>query len=297
MSGSVTIAAPVLALAAAALYALSAPASKILMGDVDPSAMASLLYLGAGIGLVAVLSVRRLIGIRGDGGSLGRGDAPYILAMVVLDVAAPVLLMMGLSSTTAAEASLLNNFEIVATGTIAMVVFGEVVSPTLWFAIALITVSCIMLSMGDPSELTLSPGSLLILAACACWGLENNFTRRLSERDPLQVTMVKGVFSGLGAAIVAWIMGAGVPDPVPMAYALLLGFLSYGISIALYIRAQRDLGAARVSAYYAVSPFIGAGLSALLFGIPLSTLFLPALAVMVLGTALVVRDTLSREGP
>ncbi len=281
-----------LAIAAAALYAISTPFSKILLDGVSPTMMASLLYLGAGIGLLLVSCSRRIVGRESGEAPLDRSDLPYTVAMVVLDIAAPILLMTGLTMTSSATTSLLNNFEIVATTVIALVIFRENVSKTLWTAILLVTVSSILLSVDDLSGFVLSPGALLVLGACFCWGLENNCTRRLSEKDPIQITTVKGIFSGLGSLAVALYLGNPIPGIALVCITLVLGFLSYGLSISSYIRAQRDLGASRVSAYYSLAPFIGVAIAFVLFRESLGWSFWVALVLMIAGTALVTIDAL-----
>lgn len=130
--------------------------------------------------------------------------------MILLDIAAPVCLLFGLKSTIAANASLLNNFEIVATAIIALAVFKERISPRLWFGILFVTLSCALLSFEDISGLKFSFGSFFILAACVCWGFENNCTRKISSKDPLQIVLLKGIFSGLGSLIIGLAIGERV---------------------------------------------------------------------------------------
>ena len=271
------------AVLAAALYALSAPISKLLLEQVTPCMMAALLYLGAGGGMALLGLFRRFSGRPGREAHLGRKDLPYTLAMIGLDIAAPIFLILGLKYTTAANASLLNNFEIVATSLIALLVFREKVGRRLWLAIGLITLSSMILSFEDRSSLRFSGGSLLVLLACVCWGFENNCTRMLSGSDPLEIVVIKGFGSGTGAAVVAFVMGERVPALPLLGAVLGLGFVAYGLSIFCYVYAQRKLGAARTSAWYAVAPFIGAALSLLIFRQLPGPAFLLALALMVVG--------------
>ena len=269
------------AVLAAAFYALNAPLSKLLMADVPPSMMASMLYLGAGFGMAIFSAATRRTG---HGAKLGKRDLPYVIGMILLDIAAPISLMLGIRATSAANASLLNNFEIVATSLIALVVFRERISPRLWLGIGLVTLSSILLSVEDVGSLSLSAGSLLVLLACVCWGFENNCTRMLSGSDPVQIVVLKGIFSGLGALIVALLSGESFPAPGSAGMALALGFVAYGLSIVFYIYAQRELGAAKTSAYYAIAPFIGVALSLVIFREMPTGSFLVALAVMIAGT-------------
>lgn len=128
---------------------------------------------------------------------------------------------------------------------------------------------------------------MFVLIACICWGFENNCTRMLSSKNPMQIVVIKGVFSGLGSLIIALCIGEAVPDVLGILGALLLGFVAYGLSIVFYIYAQRELGAAKTSAYYAVAPFIGVAMSLVIFAEIPSGMFLAALAVMIAGTWMV----------
>ena len=221
------------AILAAALYALNAPLSKVLLGQVPARMMAALLYLGAGAGMLLLRLMQKSMGKSSAEAPLTRKELPYTVAMVVLDVAAPIFLMLGLTGTSAASASLLNNFEIVATSMIALAIFRERISGRLWLAIGLVTLSSIVLSLEGGGSLQFSLGSLLVLLACCCWGLENNCTRALSEKDPLEIVVVKGFGSGLGAMIVALVCGEHLPALLPALGALALGFVAYGLSIYL----------------------------------------------------------------
>lgn len=279
-----------LAVLAAALYALNAPLSKLLLDFVPPTLMAGFLYLGAGLGMGVIALVRKAQGSASGEQSLTRAELPYTLAMILLDIAAPIFLLLGLSYTTAANASLLNNFEIVATALIALAVFGERISPRLWGGILCVTLSCVLLSFEDVKSLDFSVGSLLVLLACVCWGVENNCTRRLSDKDPLQIVLLKGIFSGLGSVIIGLCLNERVSVLWSVLAVLGVGFVAYGLSIFFYVHAQRLLGAARTSAYYAVAPFIGALLSLVMFGqMPPCTYFI-ALGVMAVGAWLCAKD-------
>ena len=283
------------AILAAALYALNAPLSKLLLADVPPSFMAALLYLGAGAGMALTGLIRRHLqketAAPDDSVRLFAPDMlPYTLGMILLDVAAPILLMTGIRLTSAESASLLNNFEIVATSLIALLIFRERISPRLWTAIGLIVVASTLLTIESGADFSLSAGSVFVLLASTCWGLENNCTRRLSAADPLRVVVVKGLGSGTGALIVAFLAGEALPSAGYIPAALLLGYVAYGLSIFFYVWAQRHLGAAKTSACYAIAPFIGVALSWAIFRDLPGALFLAALTVMIAATVLVVRD-------
>ena len=279
-----------MAILAAALYALSSPVSKLLLNEIPSTVMAGLLYLGAGIGMLAVRCVQKQTGKLPAEKKLEKSDMPCTVGMVLLDIAAPVLLMAGLKSTTAANASLLNNFEIVATSVIALLIFGEKISKRLWAAISLVTLASIILTVDDAECLRFSGGSVLVLMACICWGFENNCTRRISDKDPLEIVVIKGFGSGTGALLLALALGERLPQIKYVLCAMLLGFVAYGLSIFFYIYAQRSLGAARTSAYYAVAPFIGATLSLILFREIPDFSFITAVIIMSAGTYLASAD-------
>lgn len=288
---SIKKARPVLyALLAAGLFALNAPLSKLLLGHIDPLFLAALLYLGAGAGMLALGGLRRAGGVLNRESGLTRKELPYIALMILLDIAAPIALLYGLRLTNAGTAALLGNFEIVATTLFALLLFREAVGRRLWLAIGLIFLASVLLSFEDISAVKLSTGALLVLLACACWGLENNCTRLLSIKDPLQVVVLKGFGSGLGALLAASIWGSLREPFWVILAALVLGLVAYGLSIFFYVRAQRDLGASRTSVYYAAAPFIGVLFSWLILGERVTLMFLLALAVMLLGALLVVTE-------
>jgi drug/metabolite transporter (DMT)-like permease len=279
-----------LAILAAALYAVNSPFSKLLLDYMPSTLMAGFLYVGAGVGMAVIALVRKKWGGEQSESRLTRSELPYTLAMIALDIAAPIFLLLGLSYTTAANASLLNNFEIVATALIALMVFKEAVSPRLWAGIACVTLSCGILSFEDIGSLRFSYGSLFILLAALCWGVENNCTRKLSSKDPLEIVLLKGIFSGLGSIVIGLCIGERIEHVWSIFAVLGVGFVAYGMSIFFYVYAQRLLGAARTSAYYAIAPFIGVVLSLLIFReLPKYTFFI-ALAVMAMGAYLCSGD-------
>ncbi len=279
------------AIAAAVFYALNVPCSKLLLDKITPTFMAALLYLGAGAGLGIMYLFHHKHEAQTE--RLEKKDMPYTVGMVLLDIIAPILLMLGVKLGTSANASLLGNFEIVATTLIALFIFKEKVSRKLWAAIGLITLSSIILSLGGEDSFTFSVGSLLVLGATACWGLENNCTRSISDKSTYQIVTIKGFGSGTGSFIVAVILGEKLPELPFILPAVLLGFVAYGLSIFTYIRAQKTLGAAKTSAFYAIAPFIGAMLSFIFLRESLTITYMIAFVIMVLGTVFVVSDTLS----
>ena len=278
------------ALLAAVFYAINTPLSKLLLADVPAVFMAGFLYIGAGFGV----GIMYLFHVKKEDKTerLTKKDLPYTVGMILLDILAPIFLMIGIGIGSASNASLLGNFEIVATTVIALLIFKEEVSGKLWTAIAFITISSIILSFEGSGSFKFSYGSLFVILATMCWGLENNCTRKISDKSTYEIVVIKGIFSGGGSFLTAIVLGERLPDVKYIIYAMILGFVSYGLSIFLYIRAQRDLGASKTSAYYAVAPFVGAFLAFVVNGEKLTWVFFVALVVMLTGTAFVIYDTM-----
>lgn len=279
------------AVLAAVLYAINAPFSKIVLEHMPPILMAGFLYIGSALAMLMVGGMRMLHGRIGLEKSLEEKEWPYIVAMILLDVISPVCLMMGLKMTTAENASLLSNFEVVVTALLALLFFKEKISRRLWVGILFVTVSCCVLSFEDMDSLRFSNGSLLVVLSAFCWGLDNNCTKMISDKDPLQIVLLKGLFSGTIALGVGFYMGETIESVWMVVAALVVGLISYGMSVYVDIYAQRYLGAARTSAYYAISPFIATGLSLLIFQQIPPKVYWIGLILMAIGAWLCSRDT------
>ena len=287
--------ATVYAIAAAALYAINVPFSKMLLEHVAPTMMAAFLYLGAGLGMFVYSLISEASGKSAPTEPLTKKELPYTVAMVVLDIISPILLMFGIRSSNAANVSLINNFEIVATSLIALCVFREVISRRLWIAIVLVTIASVILSFEGAGSFEFNIGSLFVFGACLCWGIENNCTRKLSNKSSVEIVVIKGTFSGLGSLIVAWLAGEQLPALVWMVCVLLLGFVAYGLSIYFYGMAQKDLGAAKTSAYYSIAPFLGVAFGMLFLGERPAIQFYAALVVMIVSTYFMIKDTIELQ--
>lgn len=287
--------ATIFAILAAALYAINIPLSKILLKDVQATMMAAFLYLGAGMGMAIYSLLNKAIGREQKKESLTKKELPYTVAMVVLDIIAPILLMFGITKTNSANVSLLNNFEIVATSLIALVIFKEVISKKIWLAIGLVTIASAILSFEGDGAFVFNNGSLLVLGASICWGFENNCTKMISNKSSEEIVIIKGCFSGLGSFIVALILGETIPSLKWILAVLLLGFVAYGLSINFYIMAQKELGAAKTSAYYSIAPFLGVAFSLILLRERPAFQFYLALAIMVASTLIIAKDTIQLQ--
>lgn len=278
------------ALLAAVLFAISTPLSKKLMENIPPTFMAAFLYLGAGVGV----GIMYIFNYKKEDKSLklDKSDFKYTIAMIGLDILAPLLLMVGIKLGSASNASLLENFEIVATSLIALIIFKEKISYKLWIAIFFIIISSFILTFNGKTSLDFSIGSIFVLLATISWGLENNCTKKISEKSTYQIVTLKGIFSGLGSLFIGLLLKEKIINYKYIFLAMILGFVAYGLSIFLYVRAQRDLGAAKTSAYYSVAPFVGAFLAFIINGERPDEKFLLALIFMIIGTIFVVNDSL-----
>ena len=223
-----------LALASAVLFGASTPFAKLLLGSVDPWLMAGLLYLGAGFGLAIVHVSRGALQLPAVEAPLRRPDVPW-LRMVILfgGVFGPLLLMLGLARTDAAAASLLLNLEGLATMGIAWVVFRENVDRRLLLGAFAILAGAVLLSW--QGEASFQWSGLLIAGASLCWGIDNNLTRKLSSSDPVQIAMLKGLVAGAVNFMLALWQGAMLPSAGIVAAAGVVGFLGYGVSLALFV--------------------------------------------------------------
>ena len=292
---SVRYIAIVYAILAALFYGFGTPLSKLLLLHISPYLLSSLLYFGAGIGMLFIVLFTKSQRKSRFVNEFKKRDLKFIILMIALDIIAPILLMIGLTTTNASTASLLNNFEIVFTGIIAMIFFKEIVGRKMWVAISLIVLAGAMLTFEDFTGFHISIGALFVLGASLCWGLENNCTRMLSKGNPLHVVVIKGLGSGLGSLIIALAVNQVSVVWYFVILALLLGFFSYGMSLYFYISAQRQLGAARTSAFYAIAPFVGSIFSFIVLKDSLSIVFGIAFILMIFGTYLAIKENNSHQ--
>jgi drug/metabolite transporter (DMT)-like permease len=272
-----------LALGSALLFGITAPASKALLGSVDPQLLAGLLYLGAGVGLAAVHVGRNVVGLAAPEAPLRRSDVPWLATIVLFGgVLGPLLLMLGLEATSAASGSLLLNLEGLATMGIAWLVFRENVDGRLLAGAAAILLGAIVLSWSG-SGISTDRGVLFVAAACLCWGVDNNLTRKLSSTDPAVIAMIKGLSAGIVNGGLPLLRGAELPSVGITGAALLIGLLGVGVSLVLFIFALRHLGTARTGAYFSLAPFIGAVVAIVGFNEPVTMQIAVAGLLMAVG--------------
>ena len=270
------------ALGAALLFGASTPLAKQLLHGTSPVMLAGLLYLGSGIGLGAVRTMR-------DQGwrtpAMSRREwFWYLLAIGFGGVLGPLLLMLGLTRTSAASASLLLNLEAVLTALLAWVVFRENANRRVVSGMALIVVGAVLLAWpGGPNHERLGWGAGLIALACLCWALDNNFTRKVAASDALFIAGLKGIVAGVVNTGIALLLGARFPAGTAIVEAMTVGLLGYGISLVLFVLALRGLGSARTGAYFSTAPFMGAAIAILAFGDRASLTFWAAALLMSAG--------------
>jgi drug/metabolite transporter (DMT)-like permease len=279
-----------LALASAALFGASTPFAKALIGEVAPWLLAGLLYLGSGAGLLVAS-----FALKGREAPLRRADLPWLATIVLAGgVIGPVLLMFGLAATPASSASLLLNLEGVLTLAIAWLVFRENVDLRIGAGAAAILLGAALLSWNGPAQ-QFGWGTIAIAGACLAWAIDNNLTRKLASADPLQVAMVKGLAAGSVNVGLALAIGAHWPGPAAVAAAGVIGFMGYGVSLALFVLALRHLGTARTAAYFSLAPFVGAALAIAFFAEPVTPVFIAAAGLMAVGLYLHLAERHAHE--
>jgi drug/metabolite transporter (DMT)-like permease len=278
------------ALLAAVFFGAGAPLSKLLLGEVPPVLMAAFLYLGSGTGISLIKLSQRMTSNQKEAG-IRRPDVGWLAGAIVAGgIIAPIVLMVSLQSTPASTASLLLNFEGVATTLIALFFFRESISRRAFAAIFAITLASIFLSTNFSSGFGFSLGALGILLACSLWGLDNNFTRNISAKDPLTIVAWKGLVAGSFSLVLGLFLGQQIPGLKSILSILLLGFISYGLSTMLFIYSMRGLGASRTSALYGTAPLAGVILSILIFHDPITWSFMAAAILMAAGALILAKE-------
>ncbi|HQT93358.1 MAG: hypothetical protein B7Z61_10245 [Acidobacteria bacterium 37-71-11] len=272
------------ALLAAALFGATAPLCKLLLGDAAPLPLAALLYLGSGVGLVAWMVLRRVLGA-GGGRALGLRGADWFTlggAVAAGGVLAPILFLVGLSASQASTASLLLNLELVFTTLLAWTLFREGFEARVALGLAVVLVGCMVLAWPESGFQVWGAGALPIAGACLCWGLDNNLTQRLAAKDPVQIATIKGLAGGTVSAALAFGLGQAFPPAAPLLAALCVGFCGYGLSLVLFVVSLRRIGTTRTIGVFAAAPFVGSCLSLLILGeAPRLSLFLAAAVLLV----------------
>ncbi|MFA5033546.1 MAG: DMT family transporter [bacterium] len=274
----------------ASLFGISAPVAKLLVRDIPPIALAGLLYLGTFIGLSIYFLVRKLITNNSykREAPLEKKDFIWLAgATLAGGIIAPISMMTGLTFISGFSASLLLNLEGLATAIIAVLFFGENAGKRLWMALICMTIAGVFISwqptLGNFNVL----GPLLIVVAMICWGIDNNLTRNISDKDPIQIAIIKGFVAGIVSLSLGMALGWRMSFNSGILFALLLGALSYGISLVLFIYALKGLGASRTGLFFSFAPFIGAVVSLIILKEWIGWVMFPAIVFMIIGIWLI----------
>jgi drug/metabolite transporter (DMT)-like permease len=272
------------ALISAALFGVSTPVAKLLVGSIGPVTLAGLLYCGAGVGLAILRRIQPSIVAGSPELAVSRAELPWLAGAIGTGgVVGPLLLMFGLARTDAATASLLLTLEGAATALMAWFIFHENFDLRIAIGMASLVTGAAVLSWSGAPSLDSIVGPIAIVGACVAWGLDNNLTRRVSLADPLQIAMLKGLIAGPFNLILGLSMSRSVPSLSGILLTGIVGFLGYGVSVALFILALRNLGTARTGAYFSTAPFIGSAVAVVVFSEPVTAQLLLAGALMALG--------------
>jgi len=281
------------ALFSALFFGISTPLAKVLVLEVPPIALAGLLYLGSGVGLLTWrwLRQRTNVAVMSREAPLVRADWGWLAGAILAGgVIAPPLLMMGLARTPGSTAALLLNLEGVFTAILAWFIFHENVDRRIAIGFFMIAGAGVLLSWEGTPEGGLPLGVLAVIVACLGWAVDNNLTQRISGSDPVQVAGIKGLIAGCIDLALAGFSGWDLaPLPVLLA-AIGVGFLGYGVSLSLFVWALRHLGTARTGAYFSVAPFFGSVMALIIFSERPGGMFWAAAAMMAIGVWLHITE-------
>ncbi len=234
------------ALLSAALFGVSTPAAKLLVVSIHPVTLAGLLYCGAGIGVAVLRRIVPSIVTGTPETAVSRAELPWLAGAIGAGgILGPLLLMFGLADTDAATASLLLTLEGAATALIAWFIFHENFDRRVALGMACLVAGAAVLSWSGEPMLDSIVGPLAIAGACVAWGLDNNLTRKVSLADPLQIAMLKGLIAGPFNLFLGFSISGMIPSISGILLTGVVGFVGYGISVALFVVALRDLGTAR----------------------------------------------------
>lgn len=279
---------------AAALASVNVPFSKFILPHVSPMLLGSLTFLGAAFGTGIITLVRMMKQKKSFKYIRGR-DWLSVVALNVCDTAANIMLFYGISLLNGETASLLQSFETVATAIVAFLFFKEKPSWRLLIGIAVVLGASVLLSFNPGEGFAFNAASLLIIGATVCWGFDNNFMKKVSERDTFEFSFFKTFVPGLVILVLALATDNYQAEWAFVGYSLLDGFVAYGLSVALLAMGFRKLSASLGTAVYATNPFLGAILSLIFFPSSPSWTFYVSLALMLGGEAMVAYDAITTE--
>lgn len=273
----------------AVLFGISMPLAKLIVKEISPMALAGLLYLGVfvGLSLYSVIIKKRTNTLD----KLEKKDIPWLAGAVIAGgVIGPISMMIGLTYVSGFVGSLLLNLEGVTTAIIAVLIFKENTGKHFWLALACMTIAGILLTWDSSQSKFSLVGPMFIVLAMICWGIDNNLTRNISDKDPIQIAKIKGFVAGTISLLLSLIFGYKLSFNIWIAFASLLGAFSYGISLVFFIKALKGLGSSRTGAFFSVAPFIGAVFSIIILKEPIGWVMFPAAGFMIIGALLIVSE-------
>ncbi len=275
-----------LALFSAALFGAATPASKALLGNLTAFQLAGLLYMGAVIGVLAVVIRRRTWR---PPWRMSRSNQWRLGGAVLFGgLLGPVLLLLGLQLASAASVSMWLNLELVATAVLGRLFFHDHLGRYGWLGVAGIVLAGALLSIGEGMSGIWA--GLLVAGACICWGLDNHFTALIDGITPSESTMWKGLVAGSVNFIIGLFLHSYDASVSVTIGALAVGIFAYGASITLYIASAQGMGATRAQMFFASAPFFGVALAAIVLGESISIIQITAAAVMALSLTALFRD-------
>jgi len=279
------------ALTAALLFGLSTPLNKLLLNTIEPLVLSGFLYLGSGLGILIFRLIKEKSLFTRTESQLQKGEIPQFIAAVTAGgILAPLVLLYSIRVTPASTASLLLSIEGIATTLLAGIWFGEYIGKRVWLAIAMVTLATMLLSVQWNQGWGFTIGAFGVIAACFMWGLDNNLTRNLSARDPLLLVIIKGCGAGGFSLLLARFFNLTFPSVQIILIAMVIGVLSYGLSIVFFILSLRSLGSSRTTALYSIAPFAGSFLSFLILGERPQQVFFLSFPLVLIATLILLTE-------
>lgn len=281
---------PLLATLSAVLFGISPVLCKLVIGEMSPALLAGLLYLGSGIGLQILLLFQRRNSLQEVLKLSLQHRIKLLGATMSGGVIAPLCLTYGIKYGNATEVTLLLNLETVATTAIAWLVFKEYIGARVWLSKALILVAAVIVIVKSEGGFDFSISGILVVLACIFWGIDNNLTRDVEELSSTVLASVKGFAAGIFTILLAMLFSSGAATAAQVGGSLLIGSLSYGLSLVLFVEALRKIGSARTATFFAIGPFVGTLMSIVLLGERPSGSYWFAVSLMLAGVFLLYNE-------
>lgn len=268
------------------LYDLNVPVSKYSLKTLSTNEILFLLYFGSAVGLVLLMlfNKKQKFSLKPQ-----KGESIFIIGVIIFDILAALFIVESLKYIDASTVSLISILEISFTIVISHFIFKTQISKNLIIAVILVSIGGILLSFDSSTEFKLSIASMLTVFATACWGLENNLTAKVSDKNPLLLVFYKcfavAIFNLL------FILNINIFELfINNWYLLVIGFFTYGISILYYVYAINYIGISKTSIVFSFSPVFGALISLILFKEKITIYFVISLILMLMGIYFTIID-------